>query len=289
MTSLRFEPSAGGAKRHIGRIEIESLNDGVLNADPEVVLDSDPNVQRLAQDQSSGALLIPVNVFLLRHPDGLALVDAGAGLFGGPGAGRVPRELASRGISLGDIKFVLMTHLHPDHVGGLLGPSGEAMFDQARIVVTSKELSFWTETDLEAPMTDRLRRNMVNVRRALKPYAERMLPLEELELSGISSVQLPGHTPGHAGWLVENNDRRILLWGDIVHFVELQLAFPDVALAYDVDAPAAAATRRKTFGLVMELNLEVGGAHLPFPGFGKLVIDTADGGSAFFDGASSTF
>jgi glyoxylase-like metal-dependent hydrolase (beta-lactamase superfamily II) len=81
-------------------------------------------------------------------------------------------------------------------------------------------------------------------------------------------VPLPGHTPGHSGYMLEVGGNKLFLWGDIVHFPTFQSARPDASLVFDVDAPLARETRKQTFERVIADGLEVGGGHLLAPGFG---------------------
>jgi glyoxylase-like metal-dependent hydrolase (beta-lactamase superfamily II) len=90
-------------------------------------------------------------------------------------------------------------------------------------------------------------------------------------MSGVSAVALPGHTPGHTGWLIASDKESLLIWGDLVHLASVQVARPDTGLVFDVDPQQACATRRRTFDRVAADKLTVAGAHMDFPGFGTIV------------------
>ena len=90
-------------------------------------------------------------------------------------------------------------------------------------------------------------------------------------MPGVSAVLLPGHTPGHTGWLIQAGKESLLIWGDLVHLAAIQVPRPDTGLVYDVDPRAACATRRRMFDRVAADKLRIGGAHLDFPGFGCIV------------------
>ena len=87
---------------------------------------------------------------------------------------------------------------------------------------------------------------------------------------GITIVPLPGHTPGHSGYMVEGGGKKLFLWGDIVHFPTFQSVRPDASLLFDVDLPLARETRKQTFERVIADGLEVGGGHLLAPGFARV-------------------
>jgi glyoxylase-like metal-dependent hydrolase (beta-lactamase superfamily II) len=90
-------------------------------------------------------------------------------------------------------------------------------------------------------------------------------------MSGISAVALPGHTPGHTGWLIASGKESLLIWGDLVRLASVQVARPDTGLVFDVDPQQACATRRRAFDRVAADKLMVAGAHMAFPGFGTIV------------------
>jgi glyoxylase-like metal-dependent hydrolase (beta-lactamase superfamily II) len=99
-------------------------------------------------------------------------------------------------------------------------------------------------------------------------FANAELILQEAEAR---SVALPGHTPGHTGWLIASGKASLLIWGDLVHLASVQVARPDTGLVFDVDPQQACATRRRTFDRIAADKLTVAGAHMDFPGFGTIV------------------
>jgi glyoxylase-like metal-dependent hydrolase (beta-lactamase superfamily II) len=90
-------------------------------------------------------------------------------------------------------------------------------------------------------------------------------------LPGISATLLPGHTPGHTGWIVHSGNDAVMMWGDVVHMPAVQVPRPDAAMVFDVDPAMARATRARTFDRVAADRLRVAGAHMDFPGFGYIV------------------
>src|SRR6185312_11168014 len=125
--------------------------------------------------------------------------------------------------------------------------------------------------------SERIVGNSNKQRATLAPYKGRIRRVKDGEvLPGISAMMRPGHTPGHTTWLIQSRGERILLWGDIVHLAAVQLARPEARLIYDVDTDLAAATRQKVLEWAAAERLIVAGAHLKFPGFGR-VIRGSDG------------
>jgi glyoxylase-like metal-dependent hydrolase (beta-lactamase superfamily II) len=257
--------------RKVGDIEVTALSDGVLATSIDVVLGMDrAEVRRLAG--STDGVHIAVNAFLLKLQGRWALIDAGAGSSMGPTLGKLPESLRAFGVAPEEIAAVFLTHIHPDHSNGLVDDAGRAIFANAELVLHEAEARFWLDRDEASGQTDRIRRNIAKAAVATAPYRSRMRLVHEGEaMSGISAVALPGHTPGHTGWLIASGKESLLIWGDLVHLASVQVARPDTGLVFDVDPQTACATRRRTFDRVAADKLTVAGAHMDFPGFGTIV------------------
>lgn len=259
--------------RKIGDIEVTPVSDGVLTTSLDVVLGLDQaQAERLSGKKIGDPVPIAVNAFLLKLRDKLVLVDAGSGNTMGPTLGKLPDNLRALGVAPEAVDVILLTHLHPDHSNGLVDDDGRAIFPNAEIVLHANEASFWLDRDPASGASERIRRNIAKSALTTKPYRARMRTVREGEvLPGISALPLPGHTPGHTGWLIETGADALLIWGDLVHLAAVQVARPDTALVFDVDPQAACATRRRMFDRVAADRLKVAGAHLDFPGFGMIV------------------
>ncbi|CAO3419872.1 MBL fold metallo-hydrolase [Azospirillum doebereinerae] len=269
--------SGGGQVVQVGDCPVMVVSDGDYPVDLSVILDLEPaEAARLAGVPASGRTSFPVNVFLIALGDGFALVDSGAGPLAGPAMGHAPRRLRELGVAPDDIRHVLLTHLHPDHAGGLVDGDGDSVYPRAEILLHEREAMFWLDGPIEEALPDRVRRTMAAARRAMAPYRTRTRRIKHGdgvtgERVGVGAVELPGHTPGHTGWMVKSGGDRLLLWGDIVHFDAVQTAHPEASLVFDIDRDRAKATRRAIFDRVVREGLPIGGAHLPSPGFGRLV------------------
>ena len=107
----------------------------------------------------------------------------------------------------------------------------------------------------------------------LAAHVARLAPDRRLDgeiMPGVTAMLAPGHTPGHTNWLIRSGADRLLIWGDIVHLASVQMARPDCTLVFDVDPQTARATRERVLGFAASEQLVVAGAHLPFPGFGRV-------------------
>jgi glyoxylase-like metal-dependent hydrolase (beta-lactamase superfamily II) len=264
--------------RKIGDIEVTPLSDGVLTTSLDVVLGlQKEELERLSGKKAGDPVPIAVNAFLLKLRDKLVLVDAGSGNTMGPTLGKLPGNLWALGVTPDKIDVIVLTHLHPDHSNGLVDDDGRAIYPNAEIVLHANEAGFWLDRDPSTGASERISRNIAKSAVTTKPYRARMRTVREGEvLPGISALPLPGHTPGHTGWLIESGKDALLIWGDLVHLAAVQVARPDTGLVFDVDPQAACATRRRMFDRVAADRLKVAGAHLDFPGFGTIVRKGAE-------------
>jgi glyoxylase-like metal-dependent hydrolase (beta-lactamase superfamily II) len=268
--------SGRAIRRQVGDIEVIALSDGQQTISPSLFTDADrEDLARLAEAGGHAAdpMPVPVNTFAIRADGSIYLVDAGSGPSRGSHLGHVPASLAQVGLSAGDIALVLMTHMHGDHAGGLLYPSGEIAFPSAELWVAEEEAAFWLDPDLPGRAPERMQATLANAVRSLGAYGGRTTRFAAgREVApGIRSVPLPGHTPGQTGYLVESRGERLLIWADIIHVAAIQFPRPDWTIAFDVNGAQAADTRRRIFERAASENLPVAGMHLPFPGFGRVL------------------
>jgi glyoxylase-like metal-dependent hydrolase (beta-lactamase superfamily II) len=262
--TTRIRSSAGqAAPVAVGGIRIVALCDGHVDIDLGRFQSLDRDAARplaAAGGVALDDLAVSVNAFLIETPDRLYLVDAGNGRIRGPGLGHLKTALAAAGHRPEDIDVVLMTHMHGDHCVGLYDDAGRAVFDRA-------------EMSRASGLNEIQRSQLEFARTAFAAYADRTsfaMPGREVA-PGIEMVALPGHTPGHVGYLV--GAANVLIWGDIVHVPALQVPRPDWYFLFDADPEAAIATRVRILDRAAADALIVAGAHLPFPGMARIVRD----------------
>ena len=203
------------------------------------------------------------------------LIDTGYGRSGPATAGRVPAALAAAGVAADEIETVLVSHLHPDHVGGL-SPDGTAAYPNAEIVVHSDEVAHWLPDAALAAAPEAAKPFFQGARNAVAPYAGRMREHRGGEvLPGISAVHLPGHTPGHCGFRIVSGGQSMLMWTDVVHMPAIQFKNPEAGVAFDVDGEQARDTRKAILDDVAREGTLIAGSHLEFPGLGYVARDGA--------------
>ncbi len=270
--------------RRVGDTLVSALNDGIIIAD-FAWLAGIPPEQAAALHRAAYRAIPPritVNAFLLWRADGgLSLVDAGAGAALGPDLGGLPARLAALGVTPGDIDSVLLTHLHPDHAGGLIDPAGHALFPRARLILHEAEAAFWQAPATAAAATGEQERAFLTLARAaLTAYAGRIALLTSgSPIPGVTAVPLQGHTPGHTGWRLGAGAEALLIWGDVVHMPGVQFACPEAGMGFDIDVATARASRARIMAEAAADGFAVAGMHLDFPAFGHVV--TAGGGYGF--------
>ena len=188
----------------IGSIECTVLSDGWSDYSPEAIFPGVPEEQwrRFAGSTLTEEAMIRLayQTLLLRSGERLALVDAGLGDFGGPdgSAGKLPGSLEGLGIGPDDIDVVLVSHAHPDHIGGLVrlgGPAPVPAFRNARVVMRRDEFGFWT-SDASASMMEVMREVTGMVLPAIDHAQLLDLVDDDREVfPGVRFEAAPGHTP----------------------------------------------------------------------------------------------
>lgn len=262
--------------RRLGDIMVTALSDGEVAAGV-------PFLQNIGQDEAWALMALDfcqnapktqINCFAVRTRDHVALIDTGGGVqHMAPTVGRLPQALAAAGIGLDEIDTVLLTHIHPDHSYGLVDARNAALFPNATVMMAHAEYDFWLAPETDAHLPDRAKKYFVPSREAIAPYADRIELFTGRGdlLPGISSVPLPGHTPGHTGYRIESGGEALLIWGDVVHIPTVQLRRPEVGILFDIDGARAAASRRALLEELVADPVPVAGMHLGFPAFGHVV------------------
>lgn len=262
----------------LGDFEITALYDGSVKLDAKLLKGAKPGelaklFESMFVDASTG-VQTAVNAYLVNTGRNLILVDTGSGKALGPSMGLLPDNIRAAGYEPGQVDTVLLTHLHPDHVLGLIDAEGKAVFPNASVMVSRQEASFWLDEQEEAKAPEGRKRLFKAARNSLAPYiaAGKFSAFEQNGQlpEGARAVFTTGHTPGHCGYMFTSGGKRFLAMGDIVHSHAVQFARPDVSIEFDSDQKQAVATRLKVFSDAAGGRYFVAGAHIPFPGIGHV-------------------
>lgn len=266
----------GYYRQMVGNIEVTSLYDGPIALDAKLLRNVTPaQVQkRLADMFRADPTQTAVIAFLINTGDKLVLVDAGAATLFGPAMGKVLSNLKASGYDPAAVDAVLITHLHGDHVGGLMGPDGQPAFPKATVYVDKAEAAFWLSPEMAAKAPPAMQGFFKMAQDSTAAYAKagtlKTFEGEAEILPGVRPINEHGHTPGHTGYLIESKGQKMLFWGDVVHNAAVQFPQPTVTIEFDSDPKKALAARLKLLGWTAKDKILVAGAHLPFPGVGHV-------------------
>ena len=273
--SIPTQQVPGVYHRRVGQIVVTALHDGYQDSPIATVKDiPEADAVRLLRDNLRPApRRTSANCFLIWNGTRTALVDTGFGPVR-PTVGILQANLAAAGVTPDEIDVVLLTHMHPDHWGGLADKQGRATFPRAELKLHADDYAYWHDDSAMMRVEDPARRQMFfgDGRARVAPYRERMDLFTGGEVfPGVTAVPLPGHTPGHTGFMIASGNASLLIWGDIVHVQELQVARPEVTMAVDVDPAKAVATRRAILERTAADRQAIAGMHLHFPAFAHVV------------------
>lgn len=255
----------------IGEHEIIAITDGEFQFGPELFPGTDESrITELLSQAGADTIQTNFNAFIIKSPGRIMLVDAGPRDLFGPTCGKLPEGLAEAGVATDQITHVMLTHLHPDHIAGVISADGNAVFDNAALLVNDDEHAFWCrdETFGDENM-DQWQQVAKSVMAAYGDRVETFSANADLGM-GVSSVALPGHTPGHSGFRVDDGSENLTMVCDIFHAPDLQIADPEIAIAFDVDADTARATRKKVLDMIATDKLNFTGGHMMTPKFAHL-------------------
>ncbi len=216
----------------------------------------------------------PFTPILVNTGNDLVLFDTGNGslsaeyeqMKGRLPPGQLVARMAQAGYKPDDVDVVVITHGHPDHIGGLM-KGGQPVFPNARYVFGAAEFDFWNKGENVREARKFNRELYVKIVVPLANRATMIKPGDEV-VPGITAVDAAGHSPGLLAFMIESEGKKLLNWADTCNHYVVAIQRPDLHLDVDDDKEKAVATRKRILEMVATDRLFVAGFHMPFPGLG---------------------
>jgi glyoxylase-like metal-dependent hydrolase (beta-lactamase superfamily II) len=262
----------------VGDYEVTALFDGYNDLSPKLL-------QGMSQGQIRALLArraietpgvqTAFNAFLINTGKQLILVDTGAGQCIGATAGQLSANMQAAGYKPEQVDAILLTHLHLDHVCGLVDGQQQPIFANATVYAAKAEADYWLDPQALAKAAEAAKGFFKIAQDSTAPYiaAGRFKTFSpgQSPLPGVVEAQLEtGHTPGSSTYRFTSQGQSILFMGDLVHNLAVQFLHPEVSIGFDVNNQQAIKSRNQVFSAAAASKTWVAAAHLPFPGIGHI-------------------
>lgn len=260
----------------VGNCEVTTLFDGAVQLPgPHPIFGQNAeaaDVKALAEANflPSDQMEIGFTPTIVKAGGNTILFDTGNGEATGrrPNAGNLVANMKLIGIKPEDITHVVITHMHPDHIGGLM-EGGKPTFPNASYITNAAEYDFWSPEERLTGGTERVAKLVAS---NVKPLAEKFKFVKSGDtiVSGITALEASGHTPGHMGIHIEDGGERVVLIGDAANHYVVSLQRPDWHVRFDMDKEKAVNARKSLLGMIATDKIPFIGYHMPFPAVGYL-------------------
>ncbi|MCC8155125.1 MAG: MBL fold metallo-hydrolase, partial [Tannerellaceae bacterium] len=261
----------------VGEYRISLLSEAQQNAMPNILIGVTPEI--LNKYAPEGTFPNAMNAFLVQSENKNILIDTGLG-------NQLFERLSTLNITPEKIDVILITHMHGDHIGGLL-KNGTVMFPNAQLYIPQPEHDYWMSDDEMYQVPEKSQMSFTNARAVIAAYKDRLhlfvpgdINQTDEIIPGFKSIAAYGHTPGHTCYLMESGNAKMLIWGDLTHAMAIQMPHPEIAVTYDINPELAIESRLKILKYVKDNYIPIAGMHIAYPGMGK-VTDSPDEGYIF--------
>ena len=256
----------------LGQFEVTTIRDGAVQFDgPHPIFGQNVSAEEVAALAEanflpSDRMEIGFTPVIVNTGTALVMFDSGTGAGRRPNAGQLATALVRAGYQPDQVDVVVLTHFHPDHIGGLM-EDGQPLFPNARYVTASAEYDFWSHPDRMSGGTEGVATLTAS---NVTPLADKMSFIgdEGEVVPGINGIAAFGHTPGHMAFHIESDGRRILLGGDFCNHYVVSMQVPDWHVRFDMDKESAVATRRTLLDMLATDRIPFTSYHMPFPAVG---------------------
>ncbi|MEM8795928.1 MAG: MBL fold metallo-hydrolase [Pseudomonadota bacterium] len=246
-------------KVQVGEITVTAISDGYFDLPAGAF-------SNIGSAKLENIVRIGATMWVVSTPTRQILVDAGSGTFlkgKYPATGQMASRLAIAGVDPGKVSDVIITHMHADHIGGLI-EDGEKLFGSAELHVSETEWKYWMAEDRPSNVPAGLKplATLIQSIASSLPYNKTLHPGETDLGEGISLIAVPGHTPGHIGVRLSSGSAQLLLLGDMLISGDLQFKHPEAGYALDSDPKRAAETRMAMFDMIATDGIPFCATHL---------------------------
>jgi len=274
--------AAGFYRQKVGEFEITVISDGSLNFEPSLwnAQQADVTAALAAEARDTKAIPFQLNTMIVNTGKKLVLIDTGTGGKFQATSGSLVANLKAAGYQPEQVDTIIFTHLHPDHLWGATSAKGDTIvFPNAEYVVSETEYAFWSAPALPSQVPADIKQMVEATQQTLKAIASRVRRIKSGAeiMTGITSLDTPGHTPGHISVQISSGSDTLIVAGDVVANPTLSFRNPGWGIGFDMDQAQAAKTRTAFLDRCIADRVQIASYHLPFPALGHVLRD----GSAY--------
>jgi glyoxylase-like metal-dependent hydrolase (beta-lactamase superfamily II) len=265
------------ARYQIGRFEVTVISDGYIDFPYELFTGVAPADAKAATDAvfaaGNNGVRASFSTYLINDGERYILVDSGPAGTVSATSGYLPGTLAALGVAPTSIDAVILSHAHVDHIAGMVA-GGVNNYPNAEVYIDRRDIATFTDPSMlaRAPAITHSSFAATEQLVALYPRLQQIDGNREIS-RGVSVFDLSGHTPGQIGVKIEDGGQSLLLVADMLFHPAAHPAIPGFGIVFEMDKPAADATRARFFAEAAEQKSLIAATHMPFPGVGRIVGD----------------